>query len=457
MSPILADAINIPFVFGLGLAVLVPLMAFEIFAEAFILRSVWRLPFRHLCRFTLFANLWSLIAGIPTKILNSWLYSFFMPEDLPGFFARYPVAVGIGTLVYFAITIAVEGAYAFRWLRRNEHVIARSAVWKGILVANLATYAVLAPLHYFATRPMHQVHKFTQNTLWTQHGPTTVLFTDRMGQLKSIHADGSGPQSLVPMVVRDYLVSTNLNVILFRGGDGNLHLYRRDEAQSNLVMQTHERFQMDQAAFSPSGRRVAFAAKEGNYLEVLDVRTKQRVHQVLLPTFGGFDGPSLAWSDDEAKFYLRGFESNSPVVVAIQPDMTLNIASLESTNGIALLPCFGRVGKGGWYGSDDWGRSYNQDSCGNLQVWTEPGLGSGLRITREEQERAPILYLHVNPGLLHIARFYFGDAAFLEGGGECLFEVNGYIYLLDVQAKRVGTVARGDRFILLTDRYQKRL
>ena len=170
------------------------------------------------------------------------------------------------------------------------------------------------------------------------------------------------------MVVRDYLVSTNLNAILFRGGDGNLHLYRRDEAQSNLVMQTHERFQMDQAAFSPSGGRVAFAAKEGNYLEVLDVRTKQRVHQVLLPTFSGFDGPSLAWSDDEAKFYLRGFESNSPVVVAIQSDMTLKIASLESTNGITLLPCFGRVGKGGWYGSDDWGRSYSQvrgigDSC----------------------------------------------------------------------------------------------
>jgi hypothetical protein len=83
-------------------------------------------------------------------------------------------------------------------------------------------------------------------------------------------------------------------------------------------------------------------------------------------------------------------------------------------------------------------------------------LGSGLRITREEQDRAPILYLHVNPGLLHIARFYFGDAAFLEGGDECLFEANGYIYVLDIQAKRVGTLACGDRFILLANRYQKR-
>jgi hypothetical protein len=423
-----------------------------------VLRAIWHQRFTDLCRFTFFANFWSLLAGIPTKILNSWLYSLFLPEDLPGFFARYSVAMGIGTLIYFAVTIAVEGAYAFRWLRKNQYAITGSAVWKGILAANLATYAVLAPLHYYGTRPMHQVQEFTPNTLWAQQAAATVLFTDQNGTLKSIHADGSAPQILVPAVVRDYLVSTNLNLFLFRGGDGNLHLYRRNVGQSNLVMQTHERFQMDQAAFSPSGSLVAFAAKEGNYLEVLDVRSGQRVHEVLLPTFSSFDGPSLAWSLDETRFYLRGFESNSLVRVAIEPDLTLKIGSLESTNGVTLLPCFGRVGRaGGWYGSDDWGRNYNEDSCGNLKLWTEPGLGSGLRVYREDREKTPILYLHVNPGLLHIARFYFGDATFLEDGRECLFEANGYIYLLDLQQKRVGTLARGDRFVLLTSRYQKRL
>ena len=71
---------------------------------------------------------------------------------------------------------------------------------------------------------------------------------------------------------------------------------------------------------------------------------------MLLPKFSSFDGPSLAWSLDETRFYLRGFESNSLVRVAIEPDMTLKIGSLESTNGVTLLPCFGRVGRaGGWY------------------------------------------------------------------------------------------------------------
>ena len=458
MSPFFADAINIPFVLGAGVVILVPLLAFEVFAEAFVLRAIWHQRFTDLCRFTFFANLWSLLAGIPTKILNSFVYGLLLPEDLPGFFARYPVVVGLGSLLYFAVTIAVEGTYAFRWLRKNEHQVPSSTVWRGILAANLATYAVLAPLHYYATRPTHQIQTFTPNTRWTQQAGAMILFTDQNGQLKLIHADGSALQTLVPTMVRDYLVSTNLAVCLFRGGDGNLRLFRRGEAQSSLVMQTHERFQMDQAAFSPSGNHVAFAGKEGNYLEVLDVRNGKRVHQPLLPTFRTFDGPSLAWSDDEMRFFLRGFASNSPVSVTIQADMSLNISSLDSTNGLGVLPSFGRVGRsGGWYGSDDWGHTYNDDSSGDLRVWTEPGLGSGLRIYRDGRERTPILYLHVNPGLLHLAHFYFGDAAFLEGGRECLFEANGYIYLLDLEQKRVGTLARGDRFILLTDRYRKRL
>jgi len=79
MTPILADGIDIPFVFGIGIAVLVPLMAFEVFVEAFILRAMWHQKFGDLCRFTFAANILSLLGGIPTKILNAWVYSFLPP------------------------------------------------------------------------------------------------------------------------------------------------------------------------------------------------------------------------------------------------------------------------------------------------------------------------------------------------------------------------------------------
>jgi len=455
MTPIFADAINFSFVLGAGVVILVPLLAFEIFTEALILRTVWHQEFGDLCRFTFVANIWSLLAGIPAKFLNSWLYSFLLPADLPGYFARYPFAIAIGSLTYFLITIAVEGLYAIRWLRKKQYPVTKAGLWRGVLLANLATYAVLSPLHYFTTRPEHHMNKFVSNTYWCPETNTTVLFVDKNAELHSIRLDGSQLTTLVPAAVRDYLVSTNLNICLFRSGDRSLYLYRRDTGQNNLVWHnTHERFQMDQVAFSPSGEHVAVAERENNYVEVVDTRTGKRVRQVLLPKFS-YDGPSVAWSNDEMLFYLRGFESDGPVEVKLQPDMALQIQSIDNTNGLTFLPCFGRLGTGRWFESDDWGKSQNTDSCGDLKVWTEPGLGSGLWIDRKGVEQSPIVSLHVNPGLLQIARFYFGDAAFVGNCQECLFEANGYIYLLDIQNKRVGTLVQGDRFILLTDRYRK--
>jgi len=451
----LADGINIPFVLGAGAFVLLPLLAFEIFAEAYVLRAVWRQKYADLCRFTLAANILSLLAGIPVKMFNASLYTLLLPQDLAGFFARYPFAVGIGSLNYFLATIAVEGLYAIRWLKKSPSPVTKSRLFGGILLANLATYAVLAPLHYFATRPTTHVKLFTPDTSWSSETNTTVLFVDQNSQLNSVRVNGSDLKRLVPAVVKDYLISTNFNFCLFRAGDGNLHSYRRDTAQSNLVWQTRERFQMEQVAFSPSGEHVAVAEREGNYVEVIEIQTGKRTRQMLLPRFN-FNGPTLTWSTNEMKFYLRGFDSSEQLAVNLQPDLTLEIQSIINTNGLPVLACFGRTGEGGWYGSDDWGRCYNSDSCAALKAWSEPGLGSSLRIYRDGADERAVISLHVNPGLLHLARFYFEDVAFVGNCQECLFGANGYIYLLDMQNKRVGMLARGDRFILLTDRYRKR-
>ena len=192
MRLLFADAINIPIVLGAGIVVLVPLLAFEVFVEAFVLQKTWRLPYRNLCNLTLIANCWSLVAGIPTKILNGFIYSVLFPEDIPGFFARYPFAAAIGSLVYFVVTVLVEGMYAFRWLRRNQVARSQAQIWIGILLANLATYAVLAPLNYLACRPHNEIRQFSNDTHWTSHAATTVLFIDSKNQyLQSIQADGS--------------------------------------------------------------------------------------------------------------------------------------------------------------------------------------------------------------------------------------------------------------------------
>jgi hypothetical protein len=120
MTPFFGDAIDFPVVLVAGIIVLVPLMAFEVFVEALVLKKAWRLPYGPLCTFAFFANVWSLVAGIPTKILNAFLYSRLLPDDIPGFFASCPFAMAIGSLIYFAVTLLVEGTYAFRWRRRKQ-------------------------------------------------------------------------------------------------------------------------------------------------------------------------------------------------------------------------------------------------------------------------------------------------------------------------------------------------
>src|SRR3989442_15605747 len=61
MTPVFADAIDIPVVLFFGIIVLVPLIAFEVFVEALVLKRIWHLPYGELCTFTFVGNFWSLL------------------------------------------------------------------------------------------------------------------------------------------------------------------------------------------------------------------------------------------------------------------------------------------------------------------------------------------------------------------------------------------------------------
>ena len=458
MSPFFADGIDIPIALGAGLGVLIPLLAFEVFVEALVLKKVWRLPYRELCGFTFTANCWSLIAGIPTKILNAFfLYGLLLPEeDIPGFFARYPLAVAIGSLIYFVVTVLVETLCAFRWRKAEQLSLSRNQVWRGMLLANAVTYAVLSPLYYYGTKPTADIREYKNDTHWTSHAATTILFIAPDGFLKSIHADGSGLQTIVPIRMVDYMISTNLNVCLFHGADRDLCLYRRDIGQTNLIWSTYEEYFMNQVAFSPSGERVAFASNKGHSVQMMEVSTGKQTNLPLDSNFKSSDELSVAWSPEESKLFIGDPQRDFSEMITIQPDGSTTLA-FQGPNTPSLLKCYARTGRS-WIMGENWGLTHSQDACGNLKAWTEEGLGSGLRISREvDSKYTTVLDMAVNPGLLHLSGFNFGDVEFLDGCNECLFESNGYIYLVDIKAKRLGTLVKGGHFIQLTPRDEKGL
>jgi hypothetical protein len=459
MTPILADAIDLPVVLIAGVIVLAPLLAFNVFVEALVLKKCWQLPYRQLCAFAFYANLWSLLAGIPTKMLNAYLYEYLLPGDIPGYFARYPLALAIGSLIYFVVTLLVEGGYAFRWCRRNDIKLSASVIWRGVLLANLATYAVLAPLHYGMTKPRNEIREFTKNTNWAAHPEQTLLFIDETDRhLKAMRLDGTGLNTIVPAPMADYLVSTNLNVCLFRGTNGFLYLYRQDIGQAQPVWKTDERYLMNWVAFSPSGTRVAYIGEKSKRLAVMDTTTGKEM-QSSEDLGGGISDLSVVWSVNVDKLFVKSAAGNRDFTVTIGSDGTLHPISDGETNSLSILPCYGRVGNGSWWSSGgDWGAPFSRDTNNGLTATSWPGLDSGLRIYRDADEgNSRVLTVSVRPGLLHLAGFYFGDVAFAGTPDQCVFEANGYIYLLDIPNRRLGTLAKGDRFILMTPRYAKGL
>lgn len=450
-----ANGIDLPLLLIWGTIVLLPLMVFQVGVESVILSRRWQMGLRELLRCVLLANCWSLLAGIPVKLFNAWLYSLMLPADLAGFFARYPFALFLGTVVYFVVTWLVESRYLLKWLERQEHTSIRSRVRSAVLLANLATYSVLGPVHYFATRPVHNIREFTMDTRWASQPPAQIIYVDTQTKhLKSVHSDGSRPDTIVPLPVVDYQLSSDLNLCVFRGPDGFLHLYRRDTGEQSLIWKAKERFLMEQVAFSPTGRFVAWFSESAQRLEVNDLQSSNRWTHALT---GDNMRTRVAWSVEESKFLIS--TSGKSMLMQVTPESGLQELEVSSKDLSPLLAVYGRVGSSGYRSSaHEWGPVYETDVHADLKAWTFPSFTSSFRIYRTNDASTRVVSLSVNPGLLHFPHydFRFDHPSFLANGRECLFETKNDIYLLDIERRRVGPVAHGHSFILLASRYSKK-
>ena len=149
---LLLAAINVPDLVQYGLVVILPLLLFEVVIEALILEQLWSLPFFQLCRFTLFANGWSLLAGIPIRIAFMVAVIFGIDDRV-----NSTSLVAVAWLVYFLVTLLVETACALQWLHRHSLSISKERIIRGIIVANFASYAVLGGLNIYLVRALPPV------------------------------------------------------------------------------------------------------------------------------------------------------------------------------------------------------------------------------------------------------------------------------------------------------------
>jgi hypothetical protein len=215
---------------------------------------------------------------------------------------------------------------------------------------------------------------------------------------------------------------------------------------------------MDQVAFSPSGRKVAYISPAENTLNVVDTETYSRV-QATTDKASAYDLPSVVWSTNENTFYFKRKDGTNAFVAVIANEDALQIKPTSPTAPYDLLTVYGRVSTGtSWGGNGEWGQFYDLDRCNGLSIVVLPGFESALRVDNENATNPPqIAHFRINSGLLQLSAFYFQDVSFLPDCQEIIFDTAGYIYIWNHQQKQIGIITAGERFILLTDRYRKSL
>jgi len=463
-----ADAVNFGFVAVAGVIVLVPLTLFTMFVEGIPLAIGLRIPYRRTLKILLVANVVSLLAGIPVKSVNVMLYSIYMPHPLAAYFRAYPLAAMLGSLHFFIVTVLVEFAVVAVWHKRQAIHVGWKKLMLIVFIMNMMTYAVIAPLHYSATRPDHDVKTFTDGASWAQHPLTELYYISTNGNLCAIMTDGTGQRTVIPGTVRDYQCLPDQGLFLYRNGDGTLCLFRESDGQTIECWQTSQRYLMNDVTVSPDGKTVAYleecAIQKNKYRSdqepmLFDTETRQRFPTAILLEDGGWHSAKLSWgaSTDtlfmSERTYQRETQRHLTTVTSIMVSNNTVIAQEDAPQPCALLEAYGRFSSGGsWSGGENWGVSFSKSTNEYASIYSWPGLGSHISVEQGNDK----WYIADNPGLLKLGNRGFEDVCLLGNGQEFIFtDSKAGIYLVNLAERKVGLITSGKGFITLTPRYRQ--
>lgn len=169
-------------IFGAGASLLLAIVL-----ELPILLFFWPQP-KRLAAWVLLANLVSAAAGMVPVLHNTGPGMTVDPWEVHQHWLRtYFLHVGL----LFVVTLISEGAVYALLNRRTAARITWSRLLAGLLVSNLASYAVLAGVMLYGIRPDHSV-QLLPDTAWLKSCDERVWFVEPLSHhLCSIRLDGS--------------------------------------------------------------------------------------------------------------------------------------------------------------------------------------------------------------------------------------------------------------------------
>jgi hypothetical protein len=465
-----ADAFTVELALLFGGLFVLPVILFLMVVESVCLARGLRISAASALGLALGMNLASLAAGLPVLIVNGVLDLLLLPRQLAGYLRVYPRLVVLGVVVYFAATLLVEVGVVEWWRRRRSWPVGFRRVAGTVLLANLATYAVLVPLGVRDRGPRHDFRELTDDTSWALSPAVTVYYLDNRSQLSAIDTAGRGRRVLVPDAMRDYQFAADESWFLYHDRQKALRFCRAG-GEPQTCRPPRDDFDLTQVACDPQGTRVAYLQSEefadwkpGWRLYVWEAATERTLatnywvqSEPSSPRQGDPAGwPELAWSTTEDVLFVQ--RPSGVVALCIDPDATVRQLDPDEVSP-KLFPVYGRFRNAQSRLTFDGGPLFVEDHAGEWTVIGDDGMlreKPNLEVSQRGVRQLVLddrsMWNFSSSRILSVR-----DVGFVQSGRELLFDDYRGLYLLNVEQRRLGWLTSGRDWVVPTPRYQRRL
>jgi hypothetical protein len=481
---ILADVILPSFYLTAGFVAFIPTLLFIVFSEAYIISKILKKPFKRTLHLSVKANVISGLFGAAFF----WLFPVLpnktaYPNDLYTYVQMFFICSVIAYVAYYVFSLLIEWLFSLLWRRKYMLDIKKTGFLKAFALANLVSYSILIPIHYYYNTPANNLDSITENTEWAIKPPEKVIYLENeTNYLWKTSTDGTDTALFVPHEMKHYLFSSNLeHVVFFTEGRELFHyntrsktltkLWESDISGSKLVgwSRLGSLDTTRHIAISPSGNRVAWTipVSEGNGSHgpwetdywrffLYDFTTQNiKTHD-----YKAHDA-KIAWSSNENAVYANCPQISYQEAVGgisglakfvISEDFEIELMHNVVRKEVVLADNYGRLGH--WFHSG--GRTYvehSKDEYRDLKAVVLRYSKTSIRISRDDETA---FYFSDIPFFSPLSRRSISEPAFIQEGKECLFEARRAIYLIGIAEKRIGKLVEGKDYIVMTDSYHKR-
>jgi hypothetical protein len=466
-----ADAFSLELALIFGVIALIPLLLMEMLVEWPVLAVGLGISAPKALWLALLGNLISILAGLPVLLLNSLLELMLLPSHLPGFLRVHPRVLALQTVVHFATTMAVEAGLVAWWRRRGAPQLSLRRVAGVVLLANLTTHAVLIPLALSRVGIRHNFREWTDDTSWAHQPPVTVYHIGPDRRLWAVNTAGQERRLLIPDTVSNYQLAADERWFLYEDSSGTLRLFRPG-GEPQTIWESKGNLAMERVACDPGGTRVAFlqAEESGDWkwhwrLCLWEAGAQRTVLTgYTIPIERGADRSGLppplrtelAWSTEPEVLFVQ--RSVGVVALRLEPDATVCQLDRDHVSH-DLLPVYGRFHQGStppmsW---DD--NPFDQDQVGDwVAIATDVLRQHQPEMNLEVRHRGQhYLEFDGRSGATGFPRNHANEVGFVHDGQELLWNDHQFLYLIDVDRRRLGLLGRGRSWVLPTPRCQRRL